>query len=138
MKNFFAILFVSVLMTAFAFICLLFSALQDGPSVDTISKRVCDALMVSPANIRYLGGYLGRDPAAFFEVTGNLPEKAELRPLSGWHKTHLARLFNANAKINHVPYIADGDADLLYHKGDVFDLVVVENGMYRCVFYFGF
>ena len=128
---------ISAIVLTFAIFCVLFFiALQRGPSIDTLSKRVCQSLMVDPASIRYLGGKNGREPSVFFELSGNIHETADVRVLKGWAKDHNVRLFNNLALAHGIPYNATDD--LLNYKGDIYDLYLVKTASGYCVLYYGF
>lgn len=124
---------------AFAAFCVLFFiALLQGPSIESLAKRVCQSIMVNSSALRYLGGINGREPSVFFELSGDIPEKADVRKLKGWAKEDNARLFNNLALTCDIPYTVAGDADLLNYKGETFDLYLVKIAKGYCILYFGF
>lgn len=132
----FAVIGVAVAFVAF---CVMFLfALQEGPSIDTLTKRVCNSLKVAPESLRFIGGRICRDPHAFFELSAKIPENADIIPLKGCAKEHNAKLFNRLASIHHISYSVRDETELLNYKGDVFDLSLTKTEKGYCILYFGF
>lgn len=138
MKKFVFFSGLSVVVAFVAFCVMFWFALRQGPSLDTLTRRVCNSLKVAPENLKFLGGRTSRDPDVFFELSGTIPENSDIMPLSGWAAEHNANLFNELATTHHIPYAVRDHAKLLNYKGDVFDLYLLKTDRGYCILYFGF
>ena len=138
MKKFMIFLGLSVVVAFVAFCVMFWFALRQGPSLDTLTRRVCNSLKVAPENLKFLGGRTSREPDVFFELSGTIPENSDIMTLSGWAREDNANLFNELAMTHHIPYVVRDHAKLLNYKGDVFDLYLLKTDNGYCILYSGF
>lgn len=129
---------VAVALTVGTFFVLFIIALREGPSIDTLTNRISESLVVSPLKLSYLGGYKWRDPSVFFMLSGEIPERADLRVLKGWAREDGGGSFNRLATRYEIPCVVNEHDELLYYKGDVFDLFITKTPQGYCILYMGF
>lgn len=120
-----------------AFFVLFLIAMRQGPSIDTLARRIGQSLMVDPSRLSFLGGNTGREPSVFFMLSGGIPEKADVRALNDWAREDNAKLFNRLATRHHIPHATVENSELLNYKGDAFDLYVVKVPKGHCILYWG-
>lgn len=121
-----------------AFCVLFIIALRQGPSLDTLANRVSKSLMVDPSRLSFMGGYTARESSVFFMLSGEIPDKAEVRILKGWAREQNGKLFDRLATTYHIPCTVNDHGELLNYEGEVFDLYLVKTREGYCVLYFGF
>ena len=127
-----------VVLFVVAFCVLFIIALRQGPSLDTLTNRVSKSLMVDPSRLSFMGGYKARESSVFFMLSGEIPDKAEVRILKGWAREQNGKLFDRLATTYHIPCTVNDHGELLNYEGEVFDLYLVKKQEGYCVLYFGF
>ena len=127
-----------VVLFVVAFCVLFIIALRQGPSLDTLTNRVSKSLMVDPSRLSFMGGYKARESSVFFMLSGEIPDKAEVRILKGWAREQNGKLFDRLATTYHIPCTVNDHGELLNYEGEVFDLYLAKTQEGYCVLYFGF
>lgn len=138
MKKFMIFLGLSVVVAFVAFCVMFWFALRQGPSLETLANRVSKSLMVDPSRLSFMGGYTARESSVFFMLSGEIPDKAEVRILKGWAREQNGKLFDRLATAYHIPCTVNDHGELLNYEGEVFDLYLVKTRGGYCVLYFGF
>lgn len=138
MKKIVAYLAIGVVLMAGIFFVLFVAALQQGPSIDTLTGRICQSLRVDPSKLSFIGGSQRRDPAVFFMLSDSIPEGSDVQVLKGWAREHNGQLFNQLATNYQIPCAVNENDILLNYKGDVFDLYITKASGGYCILYFGF
>lgn len=126
MKKFMIFLGLSVVVAFVAFCVMLWFALRQGPPLDTLTNRVSKSLMVDPSRLSFMGGYKARESSVFFMLSGEIPDKAEVRILKGWAREQNGKLFDRLATTYHIPCTVNDHGELLNYEGEVFDLYLVK------------
>lgn len=138
MKKIAVCLVCGVVLVVITFCVLFLIALRQGPSLEVLTNRVSKSLMVDPSRLSFLGGDRGRDPSVFFMLSGEIPDKAEVRILKGWAREQNGKLFDRLATTYHIPCAVNDHGELLNYEGEVFDLYLAKTQEGYCVLYFGF
>lgn len=138
MKKIVAYLAIGVVLVVGVFFVLFMAALRQGPSIETLTKRICQSLRVSPSKLSFMGGSQRRDPTMFFMLSDSIPEGSDVQVLKGWTRDHNGKLFNQLATNYQIPCTVSENDILLNYKGDVFDLYITKVSGGCCILYYGF